>query len=226
MSLKKPRMLLFDLDGTLVDSVPDLAIAIDIMMTRIGRPVCGNEQVRNWVGNGVERLVRRALVGAVDGEPDDETFRQAYPLFMEAYAEHNGSCSRLYPGVKETLIKLKGDGYQIGCVTNKAAAFTLPLLKQMGIFDNFEIVICGDTLSQKKPHPMPLLHAADFFGADPGRALMIGDSVNDVKAARAAGFAIVCMTYGYNHGLDIRDAEPDAVMDCITDLPKLLGTTV
>ncbi len=216
-------MLLFDLDGTLVDSVPDLAFSVDIMMEKMGHPVCGDERVRNWVGNGVERLVRRALTGAVEGEPDEVDFEKAYPLFMAAYAEHNGKRSRLYPQVKETLTALETAGYQMGCVTNKAAAFTLPLLKQMGIFDHFKTVVSGDTLPKKKPDPMPLLHAASFFGVAPEKSLMIGDSINDVKAARAAGFEIACMTYGYNHGVDIREAKPDAVMDCMSELPELLN---
>ncbi len=222
LPLKKPQMLLFDLDGTLVDSVPDLAFSIDIMMEKISRPACGDERVRDWVGNGVERLVRRALIGAVEGEPDEADFEKAFPIFMDAYAEHNGKRSQLYPSIKEALTTLEAAGYQIGCVTNKAAAFTLPLLKQMGIFDYFKIVISGDTLPRKKPDPMPLLHAAEFFGVAPENSLMIGDSTNDVKAARAAGFEIACMTYGYNHGVDIREAKPDAVMDCMSELPELL----
>ncbi|MGD8526885.1 MAG: HAD-IA family hydrolase, partial [Thioalkalispiraceae bacterium] len=110
-----------------------------------------------------------------------------------------------------------------GCVTNKAAQFTIPLLKDLGVHDDFSIIICGDTLEKKKPDPLPLLHAAEFFGVKPENAMMLGDSISDVKASRAAGFQIVCMSYGYNHGVDIRDAHPDAVIDSMAELPDILG---
>jgi len=220
--MHKPEMILIDVDGTLVDSVPDLAWCVDRMMEQLGREPRGEQRVRDWVGNGVERLVRRALVGALDGEPDDADFGRAYPLFMELYAENTSKRSFLYPGVREGLDQLKAAGYQIGCVTNKAAQFTEPLLKDLGVFDDFSIVISGDTLTKKKPDPAPLLHGAAFFGVEPENAMMIGDSVSDVAAARAAGFQIVCMSYGYNHGVDIRESAPDAVIDTLTEIYPLL----
>jgi phosphoglycolate phosphatase len=222
MMLKKSEMVLIDVDGTLVDSVPDLAYCVDEMMKQLDMPVHGEAKVREWVGNGVERLTRRALIGQLDGEPDDALFEKAYPIFMDLYAENTSKRSMLYPGVEEGLAYLKAQGYRLGCVTNKAEQFTVPLLKDLGVYDNFEIVISGDTLEKKKPDPMPLLHAAEFFGVAPEDALMIGDSVSDVKAARAAGFQIVCMSYGYNHGVDIRESSPDAVMDSMVELRGLL----
>jgi len=218
--MNKPAMVLIDVDGTLVDSVPDLAYCVDEMMQQLGMPTHGEAKVRNWVGNGVERLVRRALIGKLEGEPDEALYDRAYPVFLELYSENTSKRSCLYPGVKEGLEYLKGEGYKIGCVTNKAAQFTEPLLKDLGVY--FSIVISGDTLPKKKPDPMPLLHAAKFFNVDPEQALMIGDSISDVKAARAAGFRIVCMSYGYNHGVDIHEAKPDGVMDSMAELPELL----
>jgi phosphoglycolate phosphatase len=220
--LKKPEMVLIDVDGTLVDSVPDLAYCVDEMMKALDLPVHGEARVRNWVGNGVERLVRRALVGQLEGEPDEALFQRAYPIFLELYADNTSRRSTLYPGVAEGVVWLKAQGYRLGCVTNKAAQFTLPLLRDLGVHDHFEIIISGDTLPQKKPDPAPLLHAARFFGVEPEQALMIGDSVSDVKAARAAGFQIVCMSYGYNHGADIRDFHPDAVIDSMVEIRNLL----
>lgn len=222
MQLNKPKMVLIDVDGTLVDSVPDLAFCVDEMMKQLDMSVHGEAKVREWVGNGVERLVRRALIGQLDGEPDEVLFERAYPIFMALYAENTSKRSNLYPGVREGIDYLKAAGFQLGCVTNKAAQFTEPLLQDLGIYDHFAIVISGDTLERKKPDPMPLLHAAEFFGVAPEHALMIGDSVSDVKAARAAGFRIVCMTYGYNHGVDIREAHPDAVIDSMVELKTLL----
>ena len=223
MALRPVKMVLIDVDGTLVDSVPDLAYCVDEMMKQLDMPVRGEASVRNWVGNGVERLVRRALANSLDGEPDDALFEKAYPVFLDLYADNTSKRSILYPGVKEGIAYLKSAGYKLGCVTNKAAQFTQPLLKDLGIHDNFSIVISGDTLPQKKPDPAPLLHAAEFFGVSPDDALMLGDSVSDVKAARAAGFQIICMSYGYNHGEDIRTANPDAVIDSMAELPELLG---
>ncbi|OOZ39205.1 phosphoglycolate phosphatase [Solemya pervernicosa gill symbiont] len=224
MSVKKPEMILIDVDGTLVDSVPDLAYCVDEMMKQLDMPVHGETKVRDWVGNGVERLTRRALIGQLDGEPDDALFEKAYPVFLDLYAENTSKRSMLYPGVTEGLAYLKAAGFKLGCVTNKASQFTLPLLKDLGIHDEFEIIICGDTLAKKKPDPLPLLHAAEFFGVEPANATMLGDSVSDVKAARAAGFQIICMSYGYNHGVDIRDSNPDAVIDSMAELEGLLGS--
>lgn len=215
-------MILLDLDGTLVDSVPDLAYSVDVMMERLGLPRRGEAEVRHWVGNGVERLVRRALTGTLDGEPDEALFERAYPVFLEVYGANTSARSVLYPGIREGLDYLRAAGYRLGCVTNKAACFTEPLLKDLGIYGYFGLVVSGDTLAKKKPDPAPLLHAARHFGVEPHEALMVGDSVSDVKAARAAGFQIVCMTYGYNHGMDIREAHPDAVIDSLVQLRGLL----
>ena len=220
--LNKPEMVLIDVDGTLVDSVPDMAFCVDEMMQQLGHSPHGEEKVREWVGNGVERLVRRALVGQLDGEPDEADFQKAYPIFLELYAQNTSKRSVLFPGVEEGIAYLKSAGYNLGCVTNKAAQFTIPLLKDLGVYDHFEIVVSGDTLPKKKPDPMPLLHVAEHFGVIPEKSLMLGDSVSDVKAARAAGFQIICMSYGYNHGMDIRDAHPDAVIDSMSELENLL----
>ena len=215
-------MILIDVDGTLVDSVPDLAFCVDSMMTQLGREPWGEERVRDWVGNGVERLVRRALTGQLKGEPDEADFERAYPIFMSLYAENTSKRSVLYPGVRKGIDMLKAAGYKLGCVTNKAAQFTEPLLKDLGVYEDFSIVVSGDTLTKKKPDPDQLLHAAEFFGCDPANALMIGDSVSDVAAARAAGFQIVCLSYGYNHGVDIHEAGPDAVIETLDQIYPLL----
>lgn len=219
----QPKMILIDVDGTLVDSVPDLAYCVDTMMERLGHRPHGEEAVRNWVGNGVERLVRRALIGKLDGEPEEADFQRAYPIFLDLYAQNTSKRSLLYPGVSDGLDWLSAAGYPLGCVTNKAAQFTLPLLKDLGVIDRFAIVISGDTLPKKKPDPLPLLHAAEHFGVAATDSLMIGDSVSDVKAARAAGFKVICMSYGYNHGQDIREAQPEAVIDSMIELKGLLA---
>ncbi|RRQ24524.1 phosphoglycolate phosphatase [Guyparkeria sp. SCN-R1] len=218
-----PRMVLFDLDGTLVDSVPDLLVSVNAMQRELGNPERAEEDVRNWVGNGVERLVERALTNDLDGTPDPAELDQALPVFKRHYAENNGQHSQVFDGVLQGLEFVKSLGLPMGCVTNKAEAFTLPLLEQTGLRDHFEVVISGDTLPLKKPDPAPLIYSAGWFHVHPSEALMIGDSISDVKAARAAGFSIVCMSYGYNHGKDIRDFDPDAVIDSMTELAGLVG---
>jgi len=208
-----PELIMIDVDGTLVDSVPDLAWCIDETLKQVGLPTRGEAAVRNWVGNGVIRLVERGIANDLDAPHDEAIFEKAMPIFNELYAENTSKRSELYPGVRDGLDYLKTTGIKIGCITNKAEQFTHPLLKDLGLWDDFEIVISGDTLEKKKPDPLPLLHGAKELGANPENSLMLGDSTSDVKAARAAGFAIICMSYGYNHGVDIRDSKPDVVID-------------
>lgn len=223
MAFNETEMVLFDLDGTLVDSAPDLAYSMDATMAEIGLSPRGEAKIRQWIGNGIERTLKRAIINDMHGEPDAGLFSKALPIFMEIYAENSVRQSYFYDGVLEGLDYLKKNNYKIGCVTNKQAKFTHILLKALGIFDDFGIVISGDTLPKKKPDPLPLLHAAEHFAVRPEHALMVGDSMNDVNAARAAGFKILCVSYGYNHGRDIREAKPDAVVDSLAELPALMS---
>ena len=222
MTIFQPKLVMIDVDGTLVDSVPDLAYCVDEMMLSLDMPVRGEETVRHWVGNGVPRLVERALTGELDGSPSKEAFDNAYPIFLDLYAQNSSGRSTLYEGVMEGLDYLKSKDYLLGCVTNKAEQFTLPLLQSLGIIDYFGIVISGDTLEKKKPDPLPLIHGAHFFNIKPNECLMLGDSVSDVKAARAASFQIICMSYGYNHGNNIADENPDLVIDSMAQLRDYL----
>mgnify|MGYP003966149845 FL=1 len=217
-----PKLIMIDVDGTLVDSVPDLAYCVDQMMIELGMKERGEKKVRHWVGNGIPKLVERALTDDLEASPTKEVFDVAYPIFLELYADNTAARSCLYDGVKDGLDYLKSKDYQLGCVTNKAEQFTHPLLKTLGIFDDFKIVISGDTLAKKKPDPLPLIHAASYFNISPQECLMLGDSVSDVKAARAAGFSIICMSYGYNHGNDIADESPDLVIDSMSQLREYL----
>ena len=219
----QPKLILIDLDGTLVDSVPDLAYSIDQTMLALGLPVRGEVAVRTWVGNGVKTLVERAVSNTLDQPADPLVFEQALAVFMQIYAENTSQRSRIYPGVIEGLDFLQHcKGLQLACVTNKAAQFTHRLLKDLGLFERFALIVSGDTLAEKKPHPLPLLYAAEQLGVLPTEALMLGDSKSDVKAARAAGFKVITVSYGYNHGEDIRDYQPDAVIDSLQELTTLI----
>jgi len=222
MSLNIPEMVLFDLDGTLIDTVPDLAYSVDTMLQEIDLPTHGEKKVRTWVGNGIDRLVKRALTNDFNAEPEAKLFDKAFPLFLEIYSDNVCQRSQFYDGVNEVLNYLKENNFKLGCVTNKREQFTHTLLKSLGLFDDFGIVIAGDTLARKKPDPLPLLHAAEHFGVTPASSLMVGDSRNDVNAARAAGFQVVCVSYGYTLGEDIREANPDIVIDSLAELPRLI----
>lgn len=221
-----PGLVIIDLDGTLVDTVPDLAACMDAVLVELGRPPYGEAQVRKWVGNGVDRLIKRALTGRLDGEPAPALFNRARRLFMSCYGENTSRRSQPYPGAVHALDHFRRLGVPLVCITNKPAIFTEKLLADLGLGEYFRMVLSGDTLPRKKPDPLPLLHAAGHFGLPPARCLMVGDSKTDVAAARAAGIPIVCVSYGYNHGEDIHAADPDAVIDSLGELPGLLSDSV
>lgn len=208
---EQPKALLFDLDGTLIDSVPDLAAAIDVMLTSVGRQPAGVDKVVRWVGNGAPALVKRALADDDDGDlidfADDE-FNQAYQIFEFAYAKRLHEATGLYPGVVETLARLSD--FKLALITNKPRQFTLPLLESLQITHYFQCIICGDDYERKKPDPMPVIEALKSLRVSAEQALMVGDSVSDIKAAQGAGVATVAMTYGYNHGVAIKEAQSKA----------------
>jgi len=156
-----------------------------------------------------------------DKEPKASLFEKALPIFIDCYRENACKHSQLYTGVREGLEYLTGNDFKLGCVTNKLSQFTNTILETLKIQDAFGIVISGDTLAKKKPDPLPLLHAAKYFNVGPKQSLMVGDSINDVSAARAAGFQVLCVSYGYNLGQDIRLAKPDHVVDSLADLVNI-----
>jgi phosphoglycolate phosphatase len=223
IDFKRIRLILFDLDGTLVDSVGDLAWCGNEMSRRLGLPPHDEAAARSWVGNGLERFVKRVLTADMEGEPDAELYRRGLEVFRELYGAHASDRSELYPGVIKALEWLATRDLRLACVTNKPEPFTSRLIAAMGLDSYFELVVAGDTTARKKPDPMPLHYAADHFGFEYDQCLMVGDSSNDVLAARAAGFAIICVPYGYNHGLDIRDSNPDLVVETLTGLSQLFS---
>jgi len=216
------KAVMIDLDGTLLDTVKDLAIAVNLMLEQVGRPPLDETLVRAFVGKGIPNLVKRALAGALNGEPDPVLFERALPLYLDCYAGVNGKYTTLYPGVQEGLEALERAGFPLACVTNKTGRFALPLLRQMRIDAYFEIVIAGDTLPQKKPDPLPLTHTCRHFGIAPAQMLMIGDSLNDAQAARAAGCPVFCVTYGYNEGADVRELDVDAIVGSLLEATRLI----
>lgn len=217
-----PSVALFDLDGTLVDSAPDLAAAVDQMLEHLGRSPVGIDRVRDWVGNGASVLVRRALAGRSDWEPaepkDDALFNDALAIFFHAYGQINGRHAVVYDGVEACLERLQQHGCKLAVVTNKPEQFVAPLLEQMGLEHWFDLSIGGDTLPVKKPDPAPLLHAMESLGGTRGTTVMVGDSAADVDAALAAGVPCVAVRYGYNFGRPVETLGADAVVDSLAEL--------
>jgi phosphoglycolate phosphatase len=211
-----------DLDGTLLDTIPDLAIAANLMLDELRKPPLEVDVIRTFVGKGISRLVERTLAAGLNGAIDPELMQRALAIFERRYTEVNGRHTTVYPGVQEGLTRLREQCFPLACVTNKSQRFTLPLLDMVGLARYFEHVVCGDTLARKKPDPAPLLHACDALKIAPRDMLMIGDSVNDTEAARAAGCPVFCVTYGYNEGLDVRDLDSDALVDSLADAVILI----
>lgn len=213
---------MIDLDGTLADTIPDLAIAANMMLRELGRPELDAALIRTFVGKGIPKLVERALAGGLDGIAPGEIFERALPIYERCYTEVNGRHSVVYPGVMEGLRALRAMRLPLACVTNKSARFTAPLLEQLGIASCFQQVIAGDTLPQRKPDPAQLLHACRGFSVAPREMVVIGDSVNDAEAARAAGCPVFLVSYGYNEGRDVRELEVDAIVASLEEAARLI----
>jgi phosphoglycolate phosphatase len=210
--------IVIDLDGTLLHTAPELAEAANRMLRDMGRPAVSQDLLMSYIGNGISWLVKRALTGDMHAEPDAVLYDKALPIFEKHYTELLLQ-SKPFPGVLQGLDALKAAGFRLGCITNKVARYTEPLLKGIGLARYFDIVLSGDSLPEKKPHPLPLLHSAEFFGVSIEKLLLIGDSLSDAVAARAAGCPVFCVPYGYNHGEPVDGLDLDAV---IADLPAAL----
>lgn len=224
-SLNSFDLLLFDLDGTLVDSVPDIALAVDATLAARHWPLAGTDRVRNWVGNGSRTLLERAMQFAVPGfdirrEADASLHETVHREFLLQYAIYNGPNTTLFAGVVTFLDACKAAGKTLACVTNKPEALARQLLDHLNLGDDFAVITGGDTFPQRKPDPTALLHCCTTLGIPPHRTVMVGDSSIDVASARNAGMPVACVRYGYNHGARIEDSAPDWLVD---DLRELLG---
>jgi len=223
--LARPAALLFDLDGTLLDTAADIALALWRSFEDRGLRAPGAEAVRTMIGKGAPMLVEQAC--AVQGLRVDAEGQAA---LLRGFFDHYGrlessgeSSARPYSGVREGLARLKARGLPMAVVTNKAQRLAVSLLEHQELAPHFQIVVGGDTCERRKPDPQPLLWACSRLEVEPARAWMVGDSINDVQAARAAGMGVVCVPYGYNEGRDPRSLPCDALVDSIEMLPALLG---
>ncbi len=225
MNFQDKKLLIFDLDGTLIDSVPDLALAINFMLQEINRSEFSEEIIRPWVGNGAEILVKRALSAnsMVDEHLDKRLVSKAFEIFISHYQAHLAVKTQLYPHVLSTLQALKKLGYRLTIITNKPTPFVAPILKEFGLEPLIEYYLGGESLSQKKPHPLPLLHLCKELQLKPEACVMIGDSRNDLLAANAAKMESIAVTYGYNQGENLQDYTPTAIIDNFADILPLLN---
>ncbi len=215
------RAVIVDLDGTMIDTVGDFEVALGLALADIGKPPVSRDFIVRTVGKGSEHLVQRTLAEA--GAPAD-AFDDLWTRYQHHYLAVNGQHSQVYPGVVEGLTLLRHRGLRLACLTNKPTAFAQPLLASKALAGFFDCVFGGDAFERKKPDPLPLLRTCEALGLPAAQTLMLGDSSNDAKAARAAGCPVVLVSYGYNHGEPASAASPDAVIDRIDSLPGLLGS--
>ena len=219
------RAVLFDLDGTLIDTLPDLHAAACAMLNDLGRPPLPLESIRAYVGRGIPNLIKRVLANSLHvAEDPNPPPPEAVASYRRHYARENGRNAKVYPGVLEGLASLRAQGVPLGVVTNKADTFIQPLLEQTGLSGYFEVLVGGDRLPKVKPDPMPLVWACGRLGVSPAETLFIGDSINDALAARAAGCPVFLLPYGYNEDRDVHELDCDAIVESVRDAVKLIRT--
>ncbi len=224
MKFINKELIIFDLDGTLIDSVPDLSNAVNHTLKSLDRDVFSQDIVRRWVGNGAQILVKRALCGDViiDENIDEELFKKAMEIFLDFYSLNLSVETILYPEVKNTLLSLKSKGYRLAIITNKPYSFIKPILETFELIDIFEEYLGGDSLDLKKPNPLPLLHLCEKLNIDTQKALMVGDSKNDIIAANGANIESIAVTYGYNYDEDISIHNPTLIFNEFSKIDQVL----
>lgn len=215
-------LIIFDLDGTLIDSAPDLATAINRLYAQLSLPDMPIDTIKSWVGNGSLKLVERAL--AAHGIEDAAKLHEAHEIFLGQYAACSTDATVAYEGVSLGIEQLKSAGFKLAICTNKPARYLPEILAHFGWQDAFDAVLGGDALAVKKPDPAPLLHICDELGVSPDAAIMVGDSKNDILAGQAAGMMTLALRYGYNYGEPIDQMRPDAAFDDFGALVKYLLT--
>lgn len=216
------KLICFDLDGTLVDSIPDLRLAINAMLDEYQLMHCLDEDIKTWVGNGLPKLVERALNHVVLGDDKQRFFSEALISFEKHYQHYLNSASTLFAGVPETLQTLKERGYKIALVTNKAERFLPDLLQGFKIADKFDLLLGGDSLSKNKPDPMQVDFACQHFRVSKAQTVMVGDSRNDILAGQNAKVQTIALTYGYNYGEPVSTLDPDYIINQFNELLALL----
>jgi len=217
------RAVIIDLDGTMLDTVPDFHVAINRMRAELGLAAISAQQVADLVGKGSENLIRGVLAIDFDAAGVEQRFEAAMAAYQRHYLAINGDHATVYEGVREGLAALQAMDLRMACVTNKPIAFARPLLEKAGLAPYFEIVYGGECLPRKKPDPMPMLQVCADFDLAPGEVVAIGDSSNDAEAARAAGCWVLAVPYGYNHGRSIHEADSDGIVETLLEAASLIS---
>jgi phosphoglycolate phosphatase len=202
---------ILDLDGTLIDTIGDFLVALNRMLGELALPSVEREFIERTVGKGSEHLIHSTLDQV--GADTAALYTRAFERYQHHYETVNGQYASVYPGVVEGLEHLSTQGRRLACLTNKPTAFARALLGAKGLDGFFAEVFGGDAFERKKPDPLPLLETCAALGSLPARTLMIGDSSNDARAARAAGCPVVLVSYGYNHGQSVHALDVDGVID-------------
>lgn len=216
------KLICFDLDGTLVNSVPDLRLALNAMLDDLSLPHVNGLVVKTWVGDGIPKMVERCLLHVQNKASNESDLDNAVTIFEGYYKQFLNTESGLYPAVKSTLFSLQDKGYKIALITNKAEKFLPELLTYFGIERCFDLLIGGDTLAKNKPEPMQVNHACEHFNVSKSEAVMVGDSRNDILAGQNASVKTIALTYGYNFGDPIADVNPDYLINHFDELLTLL----
>ncbi|WP_093110810.1 phosphoglycolate phosphatase [Variovorax sp. CF079] len=225
MHLSNFDAAIIDLDGTMVDTLGDFVVALNCMLDGLELRQVAAEAVATMVGKGSEHLIHSVLRHVRDGRAaDNALFDEAWRRYQHHYLAINGRHSDVYPGVVEGLAVLRAHGLRLACLTNKPTAFARPLLAAKGLDGYFDVMFGGDAFERKKPDPLPLVKTCEALASAPERTLMVGDSSNDARAARAAGCTVVLVSYGYNHGEPVRGVDADGFVDSLAELGRVLDS--
>ena len=216
------RAAIIDLDGTMLDTMPDFHVALNGMRADLGLGPIAQKTITPMVGKGSEHLIRSVLALDADAATVDARFDAAMASYQRHYLAINGQHSVLFDGVIAGLEAMRANGLRLACVTNKPIAFTTPLLAAKGLAGYFDVVYGGDSLAQKKPHPLPLVTVCHDFDLAPSSVVAIGDSSNDAQAARAAGCPVLTVPYGYNHGRPVQEIDSDGIVDSLLSAAELI----
>lgn len=222
-SLKGIRAAIIDLDGTMVHTTPDFQVAINRMRDELGLAPLSLETITDFVGKGSENLMRKVLAIDFDESEVERRFDLALQRYQHHYLQINGDHSQVYEGVLEGLRLMKQNGIRLACVTNKPIAFARPLLEKKALLEFFEVIYGGDSLAEKKPHPLPMLTVCGDFKLQPAQTVAIGDSSNDSQSARAAGCRVLTVPYGYNHGQPVHTIDTDGIVETLLVAANLIA---
>lgn len=217
------RAAIIDLDGTMLDTVPDFELALNGMRAELGLAPITQQTIAPMVGKGSEKLIRDVLSLDLPPERVEELYERAMEAYQRHYLAINGERATMYEGVTEGLAKLRSLGLRVACVTNKPVSFAQPLLAQKGLAQYFDLFYGGDSLPKKKPDPLPLLQVCRDFDLAPAQVVAIGDSSNDAQAARAAGCFVLTVPYGYNHGRPVHEIDSDGIVATLLDAANLIA---